>query len=641
MAENQSQQSKMPPHPPSYYRQPGSKSNWWIPLAIIGGFILLIIVFGAIFIGMLATSFEPEQVEVKENSVLHIDFAGGMQEYNRDNPIAALFGESQGASFIQTINSIKDAKNDDKIKGVYIKASPVPTGFAKSAELRDALREFKESGKFIYGYANYCGERDYQNLLLADKIYMPADGIMELNGYGISSVFMKEMFSSLGINFHVIQFEDYKSAGEQFSRTGFSDSARKQISLILEQRYVSLVEDISKSRNISKQQVRNIMNRGVYSPDSLFALGLIDGIEMESDVIDMMKREVYGDSVDPDKDKIRLITPQRYSAGRIPNKEEIADSDKQIAIIYGVGAIQDGKGNDFDSEYGIYSDQMVDYLRKARRDDKVKAVVLRVDSPGGSALASSEIWNEILKTREVKPVIASMSDVAASGGYYIAMACDTIVAHPMTVTGSIGVIMSVPNISDLMDKINIATDTISTSEAAQFLNGSYPYTDRDIDKLREIGKGMYTRFVSKAAESRGMEFEELRSKAKGRVWTGKDAKEQNLVDVLGGFSEAIAIAKEMIGMDRDKKVYVRVFPEEKDPMEVLLEAFTGKGKESEVNLKAELARTFGLTPEAFIKSWNGMPQSMKEQLIYTYHIVKMSNYERIMMALPPEYTAVR
>ncbi len=349
-----------------------------------------------------------------------------------------------------------------------------------------------------------------------------------------------------------------------------------------------------------------------------------------------MKFKIFGDTINPDDEKLTLISPGRYNSGYKGGDDEIADKNKQIAIIYGVGTIGSGKGSNspFDDEMRIHSGSFIKYLKKAREDEDIKAIILRIDSPGGSVIASDEIWAEIIKTKEVKPIYASMSDVAASGGYYMAMACDTIIAHRNTITGSIGVILAIPNISRLLSKIDITPDTLSTTPSAQFFNGAYPFTNSDKAKLYSISEMIYKRFVSKVAESRGKTFDEARSVAKGRIWSGSEAIDRGLIDVLGGFKTALDIAKQSMGVDPEQKVYIKVYPEHKEGMDALLEMFGMGEDDNDASARPNLAKMLGMDAAQFLTSWDALPEDLKVQFKYILELIELSKSERVMMAMP-------
>ncbi|MCL5992431.1 MAG: signal peptide peptidase SppA [Bacteroidetes bacterium] len=638
MATNQTQAPQ--PIPPGYYPpyQP-KKSRWWIPVVIVVGvlavfFFVIIGIFGAI-----GSSFSKEPYVVKSNSVLYLDFGKVVGESPTDNPFAFMTGESS-ITFFDILVAIKAAKDDNRIKGIYYKASPNNMGLARANEIQDAIKDFKTSGKFVYAFIETGREQDYYFALPSDKIYMPSEGILELNGFGITSMFLKGFFNKIGIDFYVLGFEDFKSAGESFSRNNFSDSSRYQMQVIFNQRLKMFVDAVVDYRKMDRKLVNDVLNRGLYTADSLKVLGFIDDFMQESDVRDMLKEKIYGRTKPEDKDKkLRLVSVSNY-VDDLPEvkKDKIASEKNQIAIIFAEGAVMDECGNPFSSEKVICTKNMVKYLKKAREDKDVKAIILRINSPGGSVITSDAIRNEILKTKKVKPIFASMSDVAASGGYYIPMACDTIIAHPATITGSIGVILAVPNFSGLLNKLDITVDTVSSGPAANSLNGLLPYTDVEKKKLYNIGKPIYDRFVQKVAEYRHKTFEQARALAKGRVWTGEDALKRGLVDVNGGLYDAIAIAKKRIGVSEKLKVHIKIYPEPVDEFEALLRLFGfDKGNddaESDSWFKRSFARMFGLNQDNIYYFYNSMPDAMKQQVNYMLDILGISKKEKVMMAMP-------
>ncbi|MBX3042423.1 MAG: signal peptide peptidase SppA [Candidatus Kapabacteria bacterium] len=652
MEDMNQQQPKMPAYPPPHRSQRRRTSNWWIPLLIIGVVVALFFVFIAVIISQIGGSFEKQKVEVKNNSVLYLTFKGGMQEYAKSNPFSAFTGTSSGASFFETIRAIQNAADDEKIKGIYIKQDFEAFGWAKALELQEALEEFKKSGKFIYAFMEVGAENQYFNILPADSIFMPGEGIMELNGFGASSLFLKGFFEKIGIDYHVVHYEDFKSAADMYNQTKYTDSAKHQIRVILEQRNKYFVSSVAKHRNMSEEKVTDVMNRGIYTADSLLTEGFIDEFATELNVRDFIRYRANDEpynlklTVSQDdkenlynkdfKGKLNLVGVSDYLTTLKPTKEDVFDKDIEIAVVNGVGPINSGRDTDdgFSSDYTIRSGDFVRNLRKARNNDKVKAIIIRIDSPGGSVIASEEIWDEIIRAKSVKPVYASMSDVAASGGYYMAMACDTIIAHPATITGSIGVVMAIPNVSGTMSKLGMTADTISLSNAAQFMNGMFPYDKQSMDKLRGLSRGIYDRFITRAAESRGMTYEELRSVAKGRVWTGEDAKERNLVDALGGLNTSIDMVKNRLGIPLDKKVYVRFYPEKVDDMQLLLSLLGLEDKKEDEEFKLELAKMMGLTPEAFINNWNMLPDDIRQQMKYMFELSKISSRESAMVAMP-------
>jgi protease-4 len=620
----------MPPYPPQYSRRRKS-SNWWIPVIIIVAIIVVIGFVAVAFFGMIGSAFSEKPVQVTNNSVLYLDL-NNVQEYRKASPFSSFMGGATGKSMLNQVTAIKRAAKDNNIKGIYIKPGLSSPGLVKAKEINKALDEFKQSGKFIYSFIEVGAESQYYSALPADSIFMPNEGMLEMNGFATVSIFFKDLFERAGVNFYVERFEDYKSAAETYNRTGFSDSARYQIDVILKHRFNDFVKSVSEHRNISEDVVSDVLHRGVYSADTLYNLGFIDAYSTETTLKEFIKNKLLPAESD---DEINYISPYDYLKSDPPLQNELHDTDTQIAVIYGSGAITSGEQEGFDSEYQIKSGSLVQYIKEAREDDKIKAIVLRIDSPGGSVIASDEIWQEIQKTRKVKPVYASMSDVAASGGYYMAMACDTIFADESTITGSIGVIMAVPNFSELSSKLDVNVDTITTNPSANFMNALMPFSDTEKEKMHKLVDGMYKRFVTKVAESRGMKFDETRAVAKGRVWLGKDALEVGLVDELGNLSDVINAAKHRIGVPEDKLVMIQTYPKPIDDVKALLKLF---GIDSDAGLASndlsQISDKLKMNPVEMLTTWKSLPPEAREELKYFQTLSEISQNEKYLMAMP-------
>ena len=634
---------------PYFQQQPKQRSRWWIPFAIIisliGGMFLGIILLGvgvASFIGGMSNGgfnvSESSSVNVKENSVLFLNFGAGLREYSQNVP-SFLAGESGGVSLLDALAAIKAAKYDDKIKGLYFKPSAGTSGFAKSREVISAIEDFKASGKFFYAFLPGGAERDYYFASLADSIFMPQEASFEFNGFGGSSMFLKNLFDKLGVEWTVIQREDYKSAGEMFNRTKFSDPARQEVRELIDQRYTMFVRDVAKYRKLSETDISAMLQRGVYDPDSLFSLKLIDGFATELQIKEKLKARVYG--TDSSKKNLNLVGLTSYASyARSHNKSDI-DKKNAIAIVYGSGAIRSGKRSGLEEE--IASGSWVSDLRKAAEDDDVKAIILRIDSPGGSVQASDEMYQEILRAKAKKPVYASMSDVAASGGYYMSMACDSIIAYPETITGSIGVIAAIPNLSKTMDKIGVSIDTVTTGKASLFMNPLLPMGESDKKKLEEVIQSFYQRFLERVADGRHSTPEKIREVARGRVWTGEAAKSHGLVDVLGGLYSTIDIVKKRIGIQENKRVKIVLYPEKEDPFKQVLRMLNintdgSDDEESDEQIRGGLTSAVTIYVQAqnpaWQQAWKSLPQETRSQLCYALNIATISRREQVMATLP-------
>lgn len=613
-----------------YYYMPPQKSRWWIPVLII---VLIVALFFAAILAFSSTIdafFSKKVIEVKPNSVLHIDLNKEIDEYSKSG-FFELFTQNRKAAFFDIITLIKRAKTDSRIKGIYLTPAGGKMGYAKSTEILEALEDFKTSGKFVIAYLENGNETDYYKALAADKIYMPSEGFLLLNGFSISTIFFKDLANKLGIDFYVEQCYDFKSAGEIYSRNKFSDSTRLEYKVYLDYIFNNFVDSVVSKRKINRELVTSALSRGVYSPDSLLALGFVDELLFESDVKDIMKKKVFAD--ENTQEKLNLVPLDDYVNAEPEKLDYVAEDDKQLAIIFAVGPIMTEKtGNLFSDDKTITSKQYIKYLRAAREDKNIKVIILRIDSPGGSALASEEIRNEIIKTRKVKPVYASMSDVAGSGGYWIAMDCDTIIAHPSTLTGSIGVISMIPNINRLLKDIHLSVDTISTGPAANYPNFLLPTTDKEKQELRKMTRQIYDKFVNLVATARKKSYDEIHSIAKGRIWVGADAYKLGLVDVLGGIQTAINLAKQRMNIAPEVAVKTKIYPKPEEDLETLLSLFglqrdeDTKIQTTENSLIAQLSYILGSTTL--------IPNELKFQLAYFASLLSISEKENVIVAMP-------
>lgn len=626
------------PPPPSMQIPQRKRSRWWIPLAIIGGLLIILILAVGVIMSVFVSSIgdfggKKDAGPIQKKTVLVLDFSRGVGEYSQPNPFA--FGNNKNTTdLLDILTALKDAKTDDKIEGILIKAGGV-VGTTKLTEIRDAVGEFKKSGKFVYAFMEGGTKQHYYLASIADSIFVPQDGIVEFNSFGATGMFFKQLGDKLGVAWHVEQFEEYKSAAEMTSRENWSAPAKQEVRELLEARQNTFIEAVAQGRKLDRAEVFRLMQTGVYIPDSLLKYKLIDGFLREDDLKERIARRI--DPTDTTAHpKLRTTSINKYAARDRDVKEEV-DKSHGIAIVYATGAINGGTGSG--SGDGIYSRTLIKNLRKAAENEKVEAILLRIDSPGGSASASDDIWNTIREIRKKKPVYASMSDVAASGGYYIAMACDTIIAHPSTITGSIGVIMAIPNISGTMGKIGITIDTISLGQSAHFMNSTLPFTDQDKAKLREFGAGIYHRFVQKVADARKKDFESTRLLARGRVWTGQAAFERGLVDVQGGFQDALALIKKRIGADPTKKLSVYTYPEKMETIDIILKMLDIDSDDEDAKATQNQVLTSllqkSVSPGMPVEElWNSMPADVRKSMLHTAAMADIGTKERTMLMMP-------
>lgn len=637
--------SPVPPPPPTMQRR--RRSRWWIPLAIIAGLCLVVVVFIGVFVSFITSGFSGSEksVSVRDNSVLVVDLSSGLPERASSG---GLFGTNTSTSVLRAVTSIRRAATDSRIKGIYYKAGGAGMGFAKLAEVRDALTVFKGSGKFIYAYIDAGSKGHYYLASVADSIFMPSEGMLEFNAFGASSVFMKGLFDKIGVEWYVQQYEEYKSAGESMSRTNWSAPAKEEVRALVEQRQAMFIDAVASGRSIDVPVVRALLDSGVYSAQEAMQARLIDGIAMESAVRDRIRHRLgTGDTTKSGAQKLRMVNIGQYwssSDDRESSKEAIDDS-KTIAIVYASGAIMPGKDNNDPfggGEDGVRSASLIKALREAGNDSDVKAIILRIDSPGGSVLASDEIWSAILDIRKKKPVYASMSDVAASGGYYIAMACDTIIAHPATITGSIGVILSIPNLSGTMNKLGLTVDTVNLGRSTNFMNPMMPFSQADRDRLARISEPIYRRFVQKVADARKKSFDDARALAKGRVWTGSAAHAAGLIDVQGGLYESIQLVKRRLGVDSATKVPLAVYPQSVDRVEAILKLLgleDGSSDEDDADATApasvRMLFTKAMGADAqWERVWATLPPDIRNQVYHMASLTDIGMREHSLYMLP-------
>jgi len=528
------------------------------------------------FAAVIATLENEKDVTIEENTVLHINLNRALADRSFSDPLSDLGfgGETKKIGVIDLKKALAHAANDKKIKGIVLAAPSLMGGFAMGAAVRDALVEFKSSGKFILSYADYLSEGGFYLSSVADELYISPAGGLEWNGLSSTTPFLKGTFEKLEIEPQIFRVGTFKSAVEPLILDKMSEANRLQTTSFLNSIYNQMISEMASDLEMGEAELKNISDKMLaQNLTQATELGLISGILYEDEFL----RKV-ADKVEVEKTKdIEFVSFQDYNK----SFKKSNSSKNRIAVIIAEGDIVDGKG----AKGQIGSDKFTKEIRKARENDKVKAVVLRVSSPGGSALASDLIWREVIKTRETKPVIASFGNYAASGGYYISMGADTIVSQPNTITGSIGIFGIMFNMGEFMkNKLGITTDGVNTGDFSGMMTSSRKLTDAEKRIIQNSVEDGYELFTSKAAEGRNMSIEDLKAVASGRVWTGTQAKEIGLVDVLGDLDDAIAIAATKAGIEDDYKV--RYYPEQKTALEELMEELEG-GAQARI-MKAKL-----------------------------------------------------
>ena len=506
-------------------------------LATITGLVLFGVLSVVVLVGIVSVAKSASDGKsVASNSVLELKLDRPITERERGGGFNPVGSSGATIGLVSLKEAIHRAKTDDDIKGILLNLSLVQGGMASLEEVRDALLDFKKSGKFIVAYHEVSSEKSYYLSSVANEIYLHPQGTLEFNGLSSETMFYKRLFDKAGIQPYIFRVGSFKSAVEPFFRENFSDSARFQTVSFLNSINNHMLSQVAASRGIAPARLKVISDSMLVhdAPDAL-RLKLVTKLGYFDQVQDYLRGKL---KLDKDK-KPNLVSFSDYSDEGSADEKDGRTSGNRIAVIYAEGDIVTGKGSD----NNIGSTKFAEAIRKARLDDKVKAVVLRINSPGGSSLASDVIYREVTLTKKVKPIIASMSDVAASGGYYIAMACDTIVAHPNSITGSIGVFGVLPNIQPLLaDKLGITVDRVTTGKFSDLPTITRPLSDFEKRTLQHEVDLIYADFTTKAARGRHMPVERLRRLASGRVWSGQEARNNGLVDVLGSYEDALKIA---------------------------------------------------------------------------------------------------
>jgi protease-4 len=539
---------------------------------IIGLFIFLMLFFFGIVIIATIFSGEPDTVTVKNNSVIELDLKNIQCDYagKYTDPWIKLFSDKKSVGLIDVINAIEDAKADGDIKGISILNNESPLGMAQTKALRDELESFKKSGKFVMAYANSYSQKEYYLNSVASPIYLNPVGEMDFKGLSAEILFFKDFQEKTGVKMEVIRHGKYKSAVEPFLENEMSDANREQTTALLNSIWYSIVTEISKSRNVSVDKLNEVAN-GLLArtPEMAKAQNLVDIIAYEDVYHDAIKKALKVDK-DEDYNKISIFDYTK----KMMTTSKTSEGKDEIAIIYAQGEIQSGEGD----VNTIGEGSMRRSLKEARENQNVKAIVLRIDSPGGNAMTSDLIWREVELTKKVKPVVVSMGNYAASGGYYIACNANKIFAENSTITGSIGVFGILPNFSKLTTKIGISAEQVNTHENSARYSPFVPLDDKFKAVTLEGVENIYNTFVTHVAEGRKMTFAQVDSIAQGRVWSGSEAIKIGLVDKIGGLNEAIT---EAATLAKVKKYNTRNYPEyKKDFEDVFADLPFTKSKES-------------------------------------------------------------
>ena len=555
--------------------------------AFLGTLIALVATFFiklGVVSSMISAMSKPTETSttVKPNSVLQMKLDYAIPDRTTDNPFGGInFNtmESQDMTGMNDIlRNIEHAKTDDNIKGIYLELSSIPTSTATLQEIRSKLLEFKESGKFIVTYGESYSQSAYYIASVADKIFLNPEGALDLHGMASQIMFYKHLLDKLDIEMQIVRGPNnrFKSAVEPYFLDKMSEANREQMDKLLGSIWGQILTGISQNRNISVEQLNKIADNleTIFNADKALEYGLVDNLYFKDQVLDELK------GLTGSNKSINAVGNAKYAK----SFKDKSTSKNEVAIIYASGQIFDGKG---DETANIYSENLSKTIRKAREDENIKAIVLRVNSPGGSAVASAIIGRELDLTKEVKPIIVSMGNYAASGGYWISAKADYIYADPTTLTGSIGVFGTFPNAQGFLnDKIGLTFDVAKTNENADFGSITQPLTEFQYAKLQENVVKTYEQFTSRVAEGRGLRQTYVDSIGQGRVWAGVDAIEIGLVDQLGDMEDAIAYAAQKANLGSDYKVVE--MPKQKDFFTRMMESMNNTEDQLDAAMRSKL-----------------------------------------------------
>ena len=515
-------------------------------LATVTGIVIssVVLFFISILVVFSMVSSSESETQVRKNSVMMLDLNGTLAERSQENPLDLIMKDDYKTYGLDDmLSSIKKAKENEDIKGIYIQATSLGAGFASLEEIRNALKDFKESGKFVVAYGDAYTQGLYYLSSVADKVLLNPQGMLEWRGLAATPMFFKDLLEKVGVEMQVFKVGTYKSAVEPFISTEMSAANREQINVYLSSIWGQITSAVAESRNLSVEALNKEADRMLmfYPAEESVKNGLVDTLIYKNDVRDYLKNLA---GIDKDDNMPVLGIQDMINVKKNVPRDK---SGNVIAVYYAYGEIDGGSSASTDE--GINSEKVIKDLRKLKDNENVKAVVLRVNSPGGSAYGSEQIWYAVNQLKKEKPVIVSMGDYAASGGYYISCNADTIVAEPTTLTGSIGIFGMMPNAKGLTEKLGVSFDVVKTNPYADFGNLTRPMNDGEKGLMQMYVNNGYELFLTRCSDGRGISMEELDKIAQGRVWTGSTAKELGLVDELGGLDKALEIAIAKAGVD--------------------------------------------------------------------------------------------
>src|SRR5436190_2658333 len=565
---------------------------------IIGGIVLFLVMVTVIGVAIVVSALRGNRPSIQDNSVLALKISGSMPDYVPDDPFRRLFG-GQPQSLGGLMAQFRKAKVDKRITAVMLDIDMSEAGWAKSEEIRGAIQDFRTSGKPVYAYIEMGLNKDYYIASACDKIFVPPPGELFTIGLAADVMFFRGTLDKLGVYPDMYQIGKYKSAGDTFTQKQMTDAHREYINSMLDDLYGRYVEGIAQSRKKTVDEVKTLIDNAPYSAAQAKDAGLIDGALYRDDVEKELKKRLgYGEN-----DQLHIARASDYR--QISQESLGLNKGEKIAVVYAAGDIVSGRSSFGSSgEETIGSDSLVKTINEARDDKGIKAIVLRIDSPGGSGLASDIIWRAIEAAKAKKPVVVSMSDVAASGGYYIACNANKIVAQPSTITGSIGVVGGKPVVKGFYDWIGVSNQYVMRGKNAGMFRETEKFNDTEQAKFKEFLNNTYDDFITKVGKGSNKDKYYIMAIGQGRVWTGAQGKEKGLVDEYGGLDKAIEVAKQLANIPADKSIQRVIMPQPPTFLEQLMSA----GNDDSDSVDAQAKQQAAL--------FSALPEDMRESLRY-------------------------
>jgi len=558
-------------------------------LLIIGGIFAVLVFVVLLGIAMIFAAFRKGEPAIRDNSLLALRVAGALPDYSPDDPFKRFFG-GPDQSLTGLVMQFKKAKVDKRIKAVLLDIDMSGAGWGKAEEIRDAIKDFRTSGKPVYAFIELGLNKEYYIATACDKIYVPPPGELFINGLAADVMFFRGSLDKLGVYPDIYQIGKYKSAGDMFTQKEMTDAHREYINSLLDDLFNRYVQTIAEARHKTPEEIKALIDNAPYNGNQAKANGLIDEVAYHDEVEKQIKTTLGYKETD-------TFTPVRAEYRDVSPESLGLNEGERIAVIYASGEIGSGRSENSPSGgQSIGSDTLSRAVTDAAADKSIKAIVIRVDSPGGSGLASDIIWHAVDAANQKKPVVISMSDVAASGGYYISASAAKIVAQPSTITGSIGVVAGKPVMRGLYDWLGISNEYVMRGKTAGMFRETEKFSDEERVKFEEwIKTTYYQDFVPKVAKGRKKDAQYIDSVGQGRVWTGAQAKERGLVDEYGGLDRAIEVAKELAKIPADKGVERVILPY---PRTFLQELMSSGGDNSNTEVAQQRAVLAALPEDA-------------------------------------------